>query len=59
MRGDHMENKPPPLQIIIINVGQRYVQESDREIKKHIGRILEGLEKRPCNVPQRRKGRGK
>lgn len=52
-----MENKQPSLQVIIINVGQRYVQEDDREIRKHIGQILEGVVKSPYSAPQRRKGR--
>lgn len=51
-----MENKPT-LQVIIINVGQRYIKEEDRELRKHIGRILEGVEKMPYMSPQRRKGR--
>ncbi len=54
-----MENKPPPLQIIIINVGQKYAQEDDREVRKFIGQILEGRVKMPYRGPQRRKGRGK
>jgi len=51
-----MENKPT-LQVIIINLGQRYIKEDDRELRKYIGRILEGVERRPYKASQRRKGR--
>lgn len=50
-----MENKQPPLQIIIINVGRKYVHEDDKELKKYIGKILEGNIKMPYRGPQRRK----
>jgi len=53
-----MENKPTPLQIIIINLGQKYIQEDDREVRKYIGLILEGKVKIPYRGPQRRRGRG-
>lgn len=49
-----MENKPP-LQIIIINVGQKYINEDDREVRKYIGLILEGKVKMPYRGPQGRK----
>ena len=42
-----MEKKPPSLQVIIINVGLKYSQEDDREVKKYIGQILEGEVKKP------------
>lgn len=42
-----MENKPSPLQVIIINVGLKYTQEGDREVRKCIGQILEGKVKKP------------
>lgn len=48
-----ISTKPPPLEALISSVGQQYARESDIEVKKYIGQILEGKVKRPYKAPQK------
>lgn len=47
-----ISTKPPPLEALISSVGQQYARESDIEVKKYIGQILEGEVKKPYRAPQ-------
>jgi len=42
-----MRDSPPPLTLIIIKVGQDYLSEDDKEVRKYIGQILEGKVRMP------------